>query len=133
MHTTRELPTTNDDASLPFKTNSTAAPLVLASKFLVLQRMNSIERQRCLPKKASLKLNILPGSPRWACSSCRYRELHAISAKEHKELLHKELLAEHGWKEDEFEAGFHKELASTFFQQYVALVQGELQKGEASG
>ncbi|CAM9770905.1 unnamed protein product [Ectocarpus sp. 4 AP-2014] len=83
------------------------------------------ERYRFLLVEALGGGMVEPGKKR---ELTRYRELHAISGKEHKDLL-----AEHGWNEEDFEAGFHKELASTFFQQYVALVQSELQKGEASG
>ncbi len=52
----------------------------------------------------------------------RYREIHAISLEEHNDLL-----ASQGWDEGEFEAGIHR---AKFFQQYAALVERELAKGE---
>lgn len=54
-----------------------------------------------------------------------YREMHAIPDEEHRSLLF-----EQGWKEEEFEAGFQKDIASSHFQQYAALVKKELAKGE---
>lgn len=51
--------------------------------------------------------------------------MHNISSKEHNGFLE-----EQGWSEQEFEAGFHQKIASTFFQQYAVLVQRELAKGE---
>lgn len=61
----------------------------------------------------------------------RYRDLHGISHKEHKELL-----KEYEWREEEFEAGFQKGVAprdgSKHFLAYEALVRRELAKGEVS-
>lgn len=54
-----------------------------------------------------------------------YREMHAIPLEEHNQLLF-----EQGWKEEEFEVGFHKDIASSHFQQYAALVKKELAKGK---
>ncbi|CAM9562536.1 unnamed protein product [Pylaiella littoralis] len=54
-----------------------------------------------------------------------YREMHAIPLEQHNSLLF-----EQGWKEEEFEAGFQKDIASSHFQQYTALVKQELDKGE---
>lgn len=54
-----------------------------------------------------------------------YREMHAIPLEEHNALLF-----EMGWKEGEFEVGFHKDIAANHFQQYAALVKNELAKGE---
>ncbi|CAM9748328.1 unnamed protein product [Scytosiphon promiscuus] len=56
-----------------------------------------------------------------------YREMHAIPDEEHRSLLF-----EQGWKEEEFEAGFQKDIASSHFQQYAALVKKELAKGEVN-
>ena len=59
----------------------------------------------------------------------RYRDMHGISPKEHKELLN-----EYEWREEEFEAGFQKGVAprdgSEHFLAYEALVRRELAKGE---
>lgn len=59
----------------------------------------------------------------------RYRDIHGISSKEHKELLE-----EYEWGEEEFEAGFQKGVAprdgSKHFLAYEALVRRELAKGE---
>lgn len=61
----------------------------------------------------------------------RYRDMHGISPKEHKELL-----KEYEWREEEFEAGFQKGVAprdgSKHFLAYEALVRRELAKGEVS-
>lgn len=61
----------------------------------------------------------------------RYRDIHGISAGEHKELL-----KEHEWREEEFDAGFQKGVAprdgSKHFLAYEALVRRELAKGEVS-
>lgn len=61
----------------------------------------------------------------------RYRDMHGISPKEHKELL-----KEYEWREQEFEAGFQKGVAprdgSKHFLAYEALVRRELAKGEVS-
>lgn len=54
-----------------------------------------------------------------------YREMHAIPLEEHNALLF-----EMGWKAEEFELGFHKDIAASHFQQYAALVKKELSKGE---
>lgn len=54
-----------------------------------------------------------------------YREMHAIPLEQHNSLLF-----EQGWKEEEFEVGFQKDIASSHFQQYAALVKRELDKGE---
>ena len=54
--------------------------------------------------------------------------MHAISLEEHNALLF-----EMGWKEEEFEVGFHKDIAASHFQQYAALVKSELAKGEVRG
>lgn len=51
--------------------------------------------------------------------------MHAISVGEHNALL-----LEQGWKEEDFEVGFHKDIAASHFQQYAALVKSELSKGE---
>lgn len=59
----------------------------------------------------------------------RYRDLHSISYKEHKDLLSK-----YGWTEEEFEAGFQKSVpprdGSKDFLKYEALVRRELANGE---
>lgn len=59
----------------------------------------------------------------------RYRDLHSISYKEHEDLL-----SEHGWTEEEFEAGFQKSVpprdGSKDFLKYEALVRRELANGE---
>lgn len=54
-----------------------------------------------------------------------YREMHAIPLEEHNSVLF-----EQGWKEEEFEVGFQKDIASSHFQQYAAMVKRELDKGE---
>lgn len=59
----------------------------------------------------------------------RYRDMHGISPEEHQELL-----KEHDWREEEFEAGFQKGVAprdgSKHFLKYEALLRRELEKGE---
>lgn len=56
-----------------------------------------------------------------------YREMHAIPDEEHNRLLF-----EQGWKPEEYEAGFHKDIASSHFQRYASLVKRELNKGKVS-
>ncbi|CAB1116594.1 unnamed protein product [Ectocarpus sp. CCAP 1310/34] len=59
----------------------------------------------------------------------RYRDMHGISPEEHQELL-----KEHEWREEEFEAGFQKGVAprdgSKHFLKYEALLRRELAKGK---
>lgn len=54
--------------------------------------------------------------------------MHAISLEEHNALL-----SEQGWKEEEFEVGFHQDIAASHIQQYAAMVENELAKGEVRG
>lgn len=72
---------------------------------------------------------------RYSLSFCsihdRYRDMHGISADEHQEVLR-----QHNWKEEEYEAGFQKGApprdGSKYFLKYEALVRRELAKGEVS-
>ncbi|CAB1104988.1 unnamed protein product [Ectocarpus sp. CCAP 1310/34] len=56
-----------------------------------------------------------------------YREMHAIPDEEHNRLLF-----EQGWKPEEYDAGFHKDIASSHFQRYASLVKRELDKGKVT-
>ncbi|CBN78395.1 conserved unknown protein [Ectocarpus siliculosus] len=59
----------------------------------------------------------------------RYRDMHGISSEEHRELL-----KEHEWTKEEFEAGFQKGVTprdgSKHFLNYEALLRRELAKGK---
>lgn len=60
----------------------------------------------------------------------RYRGGHRISVVEHRERLR-----EHGWTEEEFEAGFQelaapKDMSKENFLKYEALLKSELDTGE---
>lgn len=55
----------------------------------------------------------------------RYRKMHAISLDEHNALL-----SEQGWKKEDFELGFHKDIAASHSQRYAAMMKSELAKTE---
>lgn len=61
----------------------------------------------------------------------RYRDVHHIASAEHEEILR-----QHHWSEEDFEAGFQEGVVprdgSKDFLKYEALVQRELAKGQVS-